>query len=79
MASAWSPLSLVWFMGKSEVCSGTSLSGLQSEILSFKLFVEFSSLRMMPFSENKCSFGLLHLLSDILSLDTLREDVFSQL
>ena len=46
---------------------------------SAQVFVEFSLLRMMPFPEDKCSFGLLHLLSDALSLETLREDVFSQL
>ena len=33
--------SLVWFMGKSEVCSGTRLSELQSEILSVSFLWNF--------------------------------------
>ena len=79
MASAQSPLH-VWLGSCASLSFAQGPAFIDAKVkFSAQVFVEFSLLRMMPFPEDKCSFGLLHLLSDALSLETLREDVFSQL
>ena len=79
MASAWRPLH-IWLGSWASLSFAQGPASVDAKVkFSAQVFVEFSLLRMMPFPEDKCSFGLLHLLSDVLSLETLRENVFSQL
>lgn len=79
MASAWSHLQ-AGFGSWAGLGLLRDQPGWTPEITSqLKLSVHSSSLRMMPFPENKCSCGLLHLFSDTLSVATPIRDMFSQL